>query len=328
MRLSPLTWILCSSWLVAGCGARTSEDDLLGYWSEDGSSVGGRRGDGGGGGFETGGGFSTGGAVGGGGSSSCCVTSTDEGCIDARVESCVCSIDDFCCAQAWDQACVDIADGSCAGNCSTGGAPGVGGSFPTGGFGPGGSGGGGGTGGVFGGDCCNVHGGVGCGVPPIMECVCFADPYCCENSWDQICVNEAIDACGADCNVGSGGSSTGGALNTGGTAGAGGSTGGSVGVGGSIGTGGSAGQCDVVFPDACGNCLCNDCFGELNGCLGDFGCLAIFGCIEQTGCSGAGCLGAGACGPVINSFGGILGASAGNAFALMICSVDQACPCD
>lgn len=323
MRLNPLAWILCSSWLVAGCGARTSDDDLLGYWSEGGSSVGGGSGavggSGDGGSLPSGGG----GAVGGGGpiGGSCCLTSTQSGCVDERVQNCVCSADSFCCEQAWDQACVDIADSSCAGNCSMGGSGGgTGGAFPAGGTGGGGA--TGGSGGISGGDCCSVHGGVGCGVPPIMECVCEVDPYCCENSWDQICVNESTQECGANCGMGAGGSNTGGMPNTGGTAGAGGSTGGAIGVG------GSAGQCDVVFPDACGNCLCNECFEELNGCLGDFGCLAIFGCMEQTGCSGAACLSDSTCGPVINTFGGISGESAGNAFSLIVCGIDQTCPCD
>lgn len=50
-----------------------------------------------------------------------------------------------------------------------------------------------------GGDCCEPHPDVGCSVQEIEDCVCAIDAFCCNNSWDQICANEAVDDCGALC---------------------------------------------------------------------------------------------------------------------------------
>src|SRR5690606_37389326 len=131
MRRFPLASILVASALVAGCGARTSEDDLLDYWGGDGDSVGV-------GGFATGGGFGVGGngvggiATGGagaggafptggaGGSGSCCFTSAKPGCSDTEVAECVCKFDEFCCESSWDQACVDQGSLHCGAGCSMG----------------------------------------------------------------------------------------------------------------------------------------------------------------------------------------------------------------
>jgi hypothetical protein len=55
-----------------------------------------------------------------------------------------------------------------------------------------------GTGGCSSGNCCTV-GGAGCQVPNIQSCVCNLDAFCCNNSWDQQCVNEAKNPCGAQC---------------------------------------------------------------------------------------------------------------------------------
>lgn len=35
---------------------------------------------------------------------------------------------------------------------------------------------------------------------PCAAAVCKADPYCCEQNWDGICVNEVGLVCGIDCN--------------------------------------------------------------------------------------------------------------------------------
>lgn len=161
-----------------------------------------------------------------------------------------------------------------------------------------------GTGGaVMPGDCCDPHGGKGCGEPSVSSCVCGLDPYCCNTSWDQICVNEATGLCGASCEMGSGGSP---------------------------GTGGAGPQCDVVFPDACGGCLCNDCFDPLAACIADdsLGCLAIFGCVQSTGCSGAGCYQNSTCRPLIDALGGLTGPSMTKALELASCGAMNSCPCD
>ncbi len=45
------------------------------------------------------------------------------------------------------------------------------------------------------GDCCEPHDDPGCGDEGVEACVCEADAFCCETSWDGLCV----DAAGADC---------------------------------------------------------------------------------------------------------------------------------
>ena len=48
------------------------------------------------------------------------------------------------------------------------------------------------------GNCCTSHGPT-CEVSTVSQCVCAIDPFCCNNSWDGICVNEAKNNCGAVC---------------------------------------------------------------------------------------------------------------------------------
>lgn len=50
-----------------------------------------------------------------------------------------------------------------------------------------------------GGNCCEVHPETGCDNPAVEDCVCEIDGYCCNNNWDGICVDEAIEICGAIC---------------------------------------------------------------------------------------------------------------------------------
>lgn len=234
------------------------------------------------------------------------------------MQDCVCSFDAFCCEQAWDQACVDEADRFCRGNCSvsTGGVPGVGGAQPTGGApstgGVPSTGGRPGTGGAPSGDCCESHDGRGCQEPGVEMCVCGIDPFCCDNTWDQICANEAEDECGANCLMGTGGASTGGAPNTGGGGG----------------TGGIVDQCEQIFDDECGQCLCGSCFDSLTTCLGDFGCIAILACLDNTGCSGFDCYQEDTCRGVIDTFGGLASVSTQNAFNLGACAALSGCECN
>lgn len=49
------------------------------------------------------------------------------------------------------------------------------------------------------GDCCDVNGSPGCEVPAIEMCVCMLDAFCCDNTWDQTCVNQAVSDCMANC---------------------------------------------------------------------------------------------------------------------------------
>ncbi|MCA9652425.1 MAG: PPC domain-containing protein [Myxococcales bacterium] len=49
------------------------------------------------------------------------------------------------------------------------------------------------------GDCCTPRMEPGCEQLPIQVCVCTMDAYCCNTSWDAMCVNAAVDSCGAIC---------------------------------------------------------------------------------------------------------------------------------
>jgi hypothetical protein len=54
------------------------------------------------------------------------------------------------------------------------------------------------TSGCNSGNCCSTGPAGNCSVPAILNCTCGADPFCCNNSWDGLCVNQA-KACGAVC---------------------------------------------------------------------------------------------------------------------------------
>lgn len=54
----------------------------------------------------------------------------------------------------------------------------------------------------FGGDkVCGTTGGPGCAYAPCQACVCGIDPFCCNTSWDSICVAETFDPCGDACTI-------------------------------------------------------------------------------------------------------------------------------
>lgn len=116
----------------------------------------------------------TSGSTGGGPMDVCCEPSNQPGCAeDLELEACVCALDDFCCANEWDGQCVDAAQRACGLQCNV----------------------------VPGGDCCTANGTPGCDEPPVQECVCDLDPYCCNNEWDGLCVSEAQYACGDECGL-------------------------------------------------------------------------------------------------------------------------------
>jgi hypothetical protein len=49
------------------------------------------------------------------------------------------------------------------------------------------------------GSCCAAHPTPGCDDGTCCDLVCSADPFCCDSSWDSICVGEAEDLCGDVC---------------------------------------------------------------------------------------------------------------------------------
>lgn len=42
---------------------------------------------------------------------------------------------------------------------------------------------------VFAGDCCSPHRDAGCDDPEVSDCVCAVDSFCCEEEWDEVCVD-------------------------------------------------------------------------------------------------------------------------------------------
>jgi hypothetical protein len=293
-----------------------------GAWSGAGGAIGT-------GGWIGSGGFGAGGiGVGGFGGlpNDCCSVANTPGCFNPFVTSCVCAKDSFCCNTAWDGWCVEEVETLGCGTCDpgTGGVGGIGGTggISTGGVaGSGGFGATGGTGGSTG-SCCGTHSTAGCVDPAVEACVCGADPYCCTDSWDGICVTEVTSlGCGM-CGGGTGG--IGGSGGVGGIGGTGGiSTGGFGGVGGSIGgsggmgTGG-VGQCQVVFPDECGSCLCGDCYSNMQGCFADPQCWAVLSCLDSPD----------VCQAVIDLVGGWNAPSVVKALQLLSCAGNSGCPCN
>jgi hypothetical protein len=96
----------------------------------------------------------------------CCAADDEPGCGDPELEACVCAIDPYCCDTAWDEACVNTTSYRECGD-------------PCGALIP-----------IPAGDCCdaNLGGGSGCVDEYVQECVCGADPYCCTETWDDVCV--------------------------------------------------------------------------------------------------------------------------------------------
>jgi hypothetical protein len=47
-------------------------------------------------------------------------------------------------------------------------------------------------------DCCSPHN-AGCDQPGCQLCVCGFDPFCCEVTWDAVCVDQAANQCNGAC---------------------------------------------------------------------------------------------------------------------------------
>lgn len=105
-----------------------------------------------------------------------CCSAGPAGCTIEEVEDCVCAIDAECCMSGWDGECVSISIMQCENNCPSIDIMGEG-------------------------DCCEENGTPGCDDPAITQCRCAADPFCCDEEWDQICINGATLDCGAGCEL-------------------------------------------------------------------------------------------------------------------------------
>lgn len=47
--------------------------------------------------------------------------------------------------------------------------------------------------------CCEASDSPGCNEPSVLSCLCAIDSVCCTGSFDEVCVQEAIAECGAQC---------------------------------------------------------------------------------------------------------------------------------
>lgn len=102
----------------------------------------------------------------------CCSATSTPGCpVNSAIESAVCSADPYCCSTAWDNLCVGQVESVAGGSC---GQPGVA-------------------------PCCEASSVPGCEEPSIEGPVCDADPWCCDNAWDSLCVGQVETVAGASC---------------------------------------------------------------------------------------------------------------------------------
>jgi hypothetical protein len=127
----------------------------------------------------------------------CCEPRQTPLCDDPQTVDCVCELDVFCCETAWDDVCVEQAIEACGLICE--------GPNPCGndvceefedcqmcpedcGECPGD-------------DCCIPHETPGCADQEMAGCVCGEDPFCCDVSWDDICVEEVEEFGCGECEV-------------------------------------------------------------------------------------------------------------------------------
>ena len=95
---------------------------------------------------------------------SCFTAHSTPHCNDASCCTTVCAADPFCCNTSWDSLCVNRAWDLCR-NCGPGA-----------------------------GSCFATHG-PGCEDITCCSTVCTADPFCCDTSWDSVCVQRAEASC-------------------------------------------------------------------------------------------------------------------------------------
>ena len=102
----------------------------------------------------------------------CCSPTSGPGCEDDAIAACVCAENPYCCHVAWDDKCVNAVESLGCGQCEAGPPLDA--------------------------DCCVAQASPSCVDPEISACVCAHDPYCCEETWDEVCVaNVDTHGCGA-----------------------------------------------------------------------------------------------------------------------------------
>ena len=97
-------------------------------------------------------------------SGSCFISKVGRGCDDPDCCAQVCDADPYCCLTNWDTSCANLA-ASIPSVCS---APSCG-DFDS-------------------GACCEINGNPACNDSTCCQAVCNEDPFCCDGSWDELCV--------------------------------------------------------------------------------------------------------------------------------------------
>jgi hypothetical protein len=120
----------------------------------------------------------------------CCDTNGNAGCEEESIEACVCAADPYCCNVNWDNLCVNEVESLDCGICVPADVCGDGicGDTETCETCPNDC-------GECAGSCCEANEDPGCNDLDCVDFICSIDPYCCENSWDDICVDEALQYC-------------------------------------------------------------------------------------------------------------------------------------
>jgi hypothetical protein len=97
----------------------------------------------------------------------------NRGCADAVCCNTTCDKDPYCCDVEWDDICAQEAAGLCTGSFAacTAGA----------------------------GTCGSPHAGPGCNDVECCNAVCLNDPFCCVDTWDELCVDDAGATCFLTC---------------------------------------------------------------------------------------------------------------------------------
>ena len=88
------------------------------------------------------------------------------GCNDSACCAAVCDFDNYCCLTTWDSVCVSEALELCS-NCGE----------------------------LAAGSCFFTHINPSCDNASCCATVCAADPFCCNNQWDNLCANAAVTLC-------------------------------------------------------------------------------------------------------------------------------------
>lgn len=103
----------------------------------------------------------------------CFEPKTSPGCNDRSCCAAVCAVEEACCLSQWDAICASLARDLCCGNSLCGDPCNK--------------------------DCLVVHAQPSCSDAFCCEAVCAADPICCEESWDTLCVQYAAVRCVGAC---------------------------------------------------------------------------------------------------------------------------------